>query len=228
MKNYVFLNKGVMDPRSIKTFGVSSKEGDSPIGYFGTGLKYAIAVLLREGCQIEINSGGNRYEFTAVEAPLRAHTFKFVHMNGEPLAFTTELGKNWEVWQAFRELACNAIDEKGTMFVGNDFTMHDKDSTAVIVTGDKFAHAWAQRDQIILPKDTVIDVTDECEVHPGPSEWLYYRGVRCHRLEKPTANLYNVLSDQKLTEDRTFANLFMALWSVEKHVFRNNRPLLIS
>ena len=45
----VFENPGEIDIRSISTFGVSVKEGDNPIGFFGTGLKYAIVVLLRTG-----------------------------------------------------------------------------------------------------------------------------------------------------------------------------------
>lgn len=43
----IFRNKGVIDPKSITTFGVSSKENPGAIGFFGTGLKYAIAILLR-------------------------------------------------------------------------------------------------------------------------------------------------------------------------------------
>lgn len=46
MKSYIFKNAGVIDPRAIATFGVSSKEGASPIGFFGTGLKYAVGVRL--------------------------------------------------------------------------------------------------------------------------------------------------------------------------------------
>lgn len=55
----IFRNKGIIDPRSITTFGVSSKDSESAIGYFGTGLKYAIAILLREGCKIDIYTGGD-------------------------------------------------------------------------------------------------------------------------------------------------------------------------
>lgn len=38
-----FHNPGELDPRLITTFGVSIKESTNPIGYFGTGLKYALA-----------------------------------------------------------------------------------------------------------------------------------------------------------------------------------------
>lgn len=41
-KIVAFRNKGVIDPKSITTFGVSSKEGEGAIGFFGTGLKLSL------------------------------------------------------------------------------------------------------------------------------------------------------------------------------------------
>src|ERR1700733_12022356 len=48
----VFENYGEIEIDAITTFGVSVKEGPNPIGFFGTGLKYAVAVLLRHGCKV--------------------------------------------------------------------------------------------------------------------------------------------------------------------------------
>jgi hypothetical protein len=45
MTYIVFENEGLIDLRSIKTFDVSVKENDSPIGFFGTGLKYTIVAI---------------------------------------------------------------------------------------------------------------------------------------------------------------------------------------
>ena len=52
----IFENKGLIDVHAISIMGVSVKEEGS-IGYFGTGLKYAIATLLREGQKITIWRG---------------------------------------------------------------------------------------------------------------------------------------------------------------------------
>ena len=35
----VFENQGLVDVRAIKTFGVSVKENENQMGFFGTGLK---------------------------------------------------------------------------------------------------------------------------------------------------------------------------------------------
>ena len=57
MNKIIFRNKGVIDPKSIVTFGVSSKTGSNSIGFFGTGLKYAIAILLRNKCSFTVYAG---------------------------------------------------------------------------------------------------------------------------------------------------------------------------
>ena len=45
------------ESRAIRTLGVSVKVGDSPIGYFGTGLKFALATILRKGGEIVLKRG---------------------------------------------------------------------------------------------------------------------------------------------------------------------------
>ena len=47
MKIY-FCNAEPIDLNAIAIMGVSVKTGDNPIGYFGTGLKFAIAMPVSE------------------------------------------------------------------------------------------------------------------------------------------------------------------------------------
>jgi hypothetical protein len=91
----VFRNRGLIDVRAITTFGVSAKDpcNSNPIGYFGTGLKYAIAVLLRNDIPITIHSGLDTYAFEARRDVIRSKTFDMVYMNDSPIGFTTDLGK---------------------------------------------------------------------------------------------------------------------------------------
>ena len=227
-KTYVFRNAGVIDPRSITTFGVSSKEGKNPIGFFGTGLKYAIAVLLRLKCSVTIHSGGDTYEFSAKPTRIRVNDFDLVHMNDEPCGFTTELGKTWELWQAFRELACNAKDEGGSW---DDLGYCEGDSphageTHVVVTGRAFDSVWAQRHSIILNSAPLSALADHAEIHAGRSEYLYYRGVRCHKLSRPSAYTYNVTRTMDLTEDRQFKYDWYAADSVCRAVTASHDAMI--
>lgn len=213
----IFRNKGVIDPRSITTFGVSSKENSNAIGYFGTGLKYAIAILLREGCEIEIHTGGQKLEFGTMEQTVRVDEFTFVTMNGQPLAFTTELGKNWELWQAIREIWCNCLDEGGKASHDAEQFEAASDETVIIVAGRKAMEVWADRDQIILSTDP-LHSCGAVDIHPGQSRFLYYKGVRVMELSRPSLFTYNVTEHLQLTEDRTVLHQSIAKWRVGQGV----------
>ena len=217
MKTFIFRNPGVIDPRSISTFGVSSKDNASTaIGFFGTGLKYAIAVCLRMGCQVTIYSGGDRYVFGVEQTRIRHDEFNVVTMakndnKPQPLAFTTELGKTWEMWQAFRELYCNMKDENGDCFDsdlgGKPFAV--KTHTVVAVSGSSFEDAWYARHKIVLNTQPLFRGT-KAEVHPGESDWIYYRGIRCYKTGHPTLYTYNITEQMALSEDRSFKHPWYA------------------
>ncbi|CAM6031606.1 unnamed protein product [Sphagnum compactum] len=82
----IFTNPGEIDVRAIVTFGVSAKETDNPIGYFGTGLKYAIAVLLRNSQEITIYSGTECYVFNTKTITVRGKEW---HSEPKPCKGTT-------------------------------------------------------------------------------------------------------------------------------------------
>lgn len=205
----VFRNKGVIDPRSISTFGVSSKEGEGAIGFFGTGLKYAIAILLRSGCDITIYAGTKKLEFGTRKEKVRVDDFTFVTMNRKALGFTTEVGKTWEVWQAFREIYCNTLDEKGEFFTAAEAPEPVEGETMIVVSGASFLKAWDERAGIVLEGEPLITL-EHVEIRHGASEHIYYRGIRALRLAKPSLFTYNVTTNLELTEDRTIKHSFYA------------------
>lgn len=109
---HYFYNETPISPIFFRQFGLSIKE-DGAIGQFGTGLKYAIAAILRGHGQITCESEGNHFKFDTRRERIRNRDVDIVTMNGEDLSFNTSLGKNWQPWMAFRELICNAWDEGG-------------------------------------------------------------------------------------------------------------------
>src|SRR5690606_20364037 len=109
-------------------------ETDNPIGMFGTGLKYAIAVLLRNGNCIEITNKDKTYSFSIHDIDFRGKSFQQILCNGKKLPFTTEYGKNWELWQAYRELHSNTVDEEGISFIGEPMD----EGTSIVVYGESF------------------------------------------------------------------------------------------
>lgn len=208
----VFTNPGVIDVRSITTFGVSVKEGENPIGFFGTGLKYAIAVLLRTGHGVTIMAGDDTFVFGARSEEIRGKDFDIVTLaiNGgvaQAIGFTTELGKQWKVWMAYREIACNCTDEGGTVRA-TDQVAHDRAGTTVVVAGSEFEDVYRRRGEFIL-QDKPDCVVGEIEVRRYAGSGFYYRGVLVHHWNEPAQFTYNCRSTLELTEDRTLKDAFL-------------------
>jgi hypothetical protein len=203
----IFENPGEIDLRSISTFGVSVKEGDNPIGFFGTGLKYAIAVLLRTGHDVTIQSGLTEVRFGLSKEAVRGQDFEFVTMatnGGEPtsIGFTTQLGKQWELWMAYREIACNCKDEGGHGFHSNAAPANESGVTRIIVKGDGFESVFDEGHRYILA-DEAAQALGSLEVRNRRGQDVYYRGVRVMQTPRPCLYTYNLQSQITLTEDRT-------------------------
>lgn len=98
MSKLYFMNNSEFDISAMLTFGVSAKESDDPIGYFGTGFKYAVAIVLRLGGEFKVTTNSNEYVFTAEKKIIRGKEFQIVMCNGREVGFTTHLGAKWLPW----------------------------------------------------------------------------------------------------------------------------------
>lgn len=198
----VFRNPGPLDIRAIKTFGLSAKNSPNAIGYFGTGMKYAIAIFIRNGYEVSLVTGGNLYVFAKSTVDSRGKDFDIITMNGDELPFTTHLGANWELWQAFRELYCNAIDEGGSCEWNSSVNIDD---TYFMVNGPEAEKLYQMKDLIVL-NCNFVEETEIANINPEVTNWVYYRGIRIFHNQRPYRNLYNIKNEVTLTEDRTSKN----------------------
>ena len=216
-----FSNPGLIPLDAIRLMGASVKQEGS-FGRFGTGFKYALATILRGGGSVVLWRGTSRVSFKVREVNVRGETFAEVVMvdhgphddyeREEPLGFTTQLGKDWEAWMALRELACNARDEDGEWgyihpddFEGLLFGQPDDAGTTTIIVD------WPEMDAAALdggacvfaPEGEPLLEERGVRVLPGPSKYLYHRGVRVWELPKPSVFTYDITKAVDLTEDRT-------------------------
>lgn len=199
----IFENPGLIDLRTISTFGISVKESKSPIGMFGTGLKYALAVLLRTGHKVTIVRGNDTYVVTVREQDVRGKEFSMLYLNDQPLPFTTHLGHTWKVWMAYRELYSNALDEGGHVYKDQGIVVEPlSDKTYICVHGADIEAVHYERHKYFL-SGTPIYSGINAEVYEGRSDCVYYRGIRAMELEHPSLFTYNLISEHELTEDRT-------------------------
>lgn len=218
----IFENPGLIDPISIQTFGVSVKEGENPIGFFGTGLKYAIAILLRHRQQIEILSGRNCYTFGTQIMEVRGKPFEVVTMNGQPLGFTTELGKTWELWQACRELYCNCIDERGQVHRSWGCSAAEEEKTIIAVSGSLFEAVFDNLHEFIL-QSAPIATQEHADIHANTAKAAFYRNMKVFEGDRHFLYTYNLKRNIDLTEDRTSRYNFQLFDGIRSALLNCNR-----
>lgn len=222
----VFSNSGLIDVRCITTQGVNVKsDAETAIGEFGTGLKIAIAVLLRTGHEVTIYSGNHEYIFATKKDTVRGKEFTFItmmdHITSEggkildgivetQLGFTTDYGKHWQTWMAYRELYSNCTDEKGTVY--NDIEQYDpagaqENWTFITVTGPEIDAIHNTRGQYFLLTKPLWE-DDAVAIHPKQEGGVFYRGILAGQFEPSPAYAYNIKAKSTLNEDRTFSNIY--------------------
>ena len=210
----VFKTPGQIDLNTTLSFGVSAKESDHPIGIFGTGLKYAIAGILRLGGRVQICTKGKSYIFTAKKETFRGKEFSFIYMNDDKLHFTTHLGAHWEPWQYYRELYSNTVDEGGEVFSIEKYSLLplEENFSYIIITLPKFEEIYNHPEAFILPKVlTPIYENRSLQIFPsiaGHTGIIYYQGIRIATTPYKSNYNYNIKEKINLTEDRTLRNIY--------------------
>ncbi len=213
-KYVVFENKGVIDMRAITTFGVSAKETDNPFGQFGTGNKYSVAILLRENQFITIIAGTERFNFEKKNIDFRGKQFEMLTMNGNELPYTTHLGMNWKLWQAFREIYCNCMDESGQVYMSDTIPEFEEGKTFFVVSGSEFEELYRNKSQFILTLPESLKVSKDnvfADIFNTPSRALFYKGIKVYDFDKESKYTYNITDKLSLTEDRTVENIYIAM-----------------
>lgn len=187
MKNkaLVITNPGLIDPLAFELIGASSKRSDEQtIGFFGSGLKYAIAGMLRRGIDFQIWRGNDLLEFTTQEVKMRDQSFQRILFNGVPTSLTTDMGPRWEKWMLIRELYANSIDEGGEMAVTEDYhEFISSDRTTIIIPDtDQISEVLNEQD-ILFCRGREIEYEDDTlriyeEVGDGG---FYVKGILVYR-----------------------------------------------
>lgn len=223
-----FWTPGAIPLTSFTLVGANVKTTDNPIGQFGTGLKYAVAVILRHGGKIRMFIEGVEYEFVVTDTTHRDRVFQTVRlrkrhgtlarwMSVTKLPFTLDYGRNWSLWQAYRELESNTRDERGHTFV-------DEDLPPVLSgTGTLIEIDCPGFEDAVRESETFFDRSDKKLLYSGPavdifeapSNHLYYRGIRVYELRYPARLTYDFKYPWvSLTEDRTAANAWAMMYTL--------------
>lgn len=215
----VLKNPGLIPIEAATSMGVNVKLNEaSAIGHFGTGLKIAICVILRNGGQISIYRDGKEHRFFTKTKDIRGKEFDFVMMQtpkgpAQQLSMTTELGKNWQPWMAMRELESNCRDEDGESFTANlaeALTHPAKGNTVVIVKCPTVEQAWEDRADYFIVSEP-LEHHVHFDVHAGAGTAFFYKGIKVGDFEKPMPFTFNFKGNLQsyLTEDRTMHSYYV-------------------
>lgn len=230
-----FYNNGTLDKRAFTMLGLSAKSNEDAIGFFGTGFKYAIATLLRSGCQVRVSVVDDEQKYTSYtfftrRDKFRNKEFDFIYYRHElpgatqeiELPFTTHLGANWKIWQAYRELYTNAKDEGGDVCLidTNDNDAVNPDNVCVYVTdnnANELINVYNKHDTYFLDRKTLahshrMRCVERVAEHDNA---IYYKTMFTGTLvDKPTLFTYDYTKTIQLTEDRTISDT----WYIKHHI----------
>lgn len=124
----VIENRGTTDFNTIRLIGLSTNKNESNIGQFGSGFKYACAILARYKLKLIVTIGLNKYEMRTIDSgeivfdEYIGAELNESGTNSSNIIFTdknvinTSVHKNFgmhdwtQLWFAFREFICNAYD----------------------------------------------------------------------------------------------------------------------
>lgn len=201
-------NDGEVEHRAFMLLGASVKDTSLPIGMFGSGTKYAISKLLRDGVSLRIFSGAEEIVLRTIPTIFRSEKFNLLTVNGEATSITTETGKDWTIIQSVREFWSNALDEPGALACAWKEPEGRPGKTRVFIEltlevqsmWDNWAHYFAPHGVPLIAK------CDEGRIiHPkytGGRATVYRRGIWCVE-DNRVPFLYSYdMRDVKLTEAR--------------------------
>lgn len=216
MKNFLVIeNQGEIIVEDLILFGSSSKRGDdTKIGQFGSGNKYALPKLIREGCTPIIYSGTKELKVETKRIDHRGFDRDVIFIDGKDSSITTDAGPKWDMWMALREIYSNAIDEGGEKFyttttIGEAISNKKEGRTLYIIPINGQVREVVDN----FEKYFAFDLTPSYisvegfvyEMNEGPLV-TYRKGIRCIRNENsndyPKARLSFNFNNVEIEEDR--------------------------
>ena len=229
-KDYLLIeNKGEVDVNALILMGGSTKrDSNTAIGFFGSGNKYAIALMLRKQIPFRIFSGEKELVITTRTVGFREKSFEQILINGIETSLTTEMGPQWDSWMGIREWVSNAIDE-GEHRIMNSATEirpkteatriyieHHADIQEVIKNWDRY-FSFDRTDCLFdAHGDKVFPQTDR-----EKETLLFYRkGIQCYTSNSKALYSYD-LKTFDINESRVISDTWAARRALAKFLCAN-------
>jgi glycosyltransferase involved in cell wall biosynthesis len=222
----------------ISSMGDSSKRGDdTTIGQFDSGLKYAIALLLRDNVKIKIdihNNGELENNFTFGQKKIEdsqtgkdKNLITIFDINGVETVtgFAFNLGYNWKNWMSYREIMSNVLDEKGFAYDSTQWKQFpdsiEYNGTNTVITlefdeSNEFFEVWQNRHLYMNFEEPLFKVSSSVECLENKERYLriYKQNILVYEdKDRPSRFAWNIKFGD-IDERRILSNLY----SVEQSI----------
>jgi hypothetical protein len=221
MKYLVIENEGLLELGALSLMGASTKRGDSSkIGMFGSGNKYALAYFLRNNIEIKILVGKEEVKIELKKEKFRDREFDVVWIDGEKTSITTEMGQEWSLWQAVRELYSNAVDEGLRTFavfnMGEFCPSEGITSILVEATPEVENFMFNINDYLAINKEVLFE-NEHGKVYRkhGSKACIYRKGIKCFETHKDSIYDYD-FNDICINESR----MVSFSWDVPQSIYK--------
>lgn len=212
-------NKGEIDINALILMGGSTKrDSTSAIGFYGSGLKYSIALMIRKEIPFRIYAGTKEHVITTREIEFRDKKFKQILVNGQDTSLTTDMGPEWEGWSAVRETVSNSIDEGESNVVSATellspkegytriYIQHHPEIAEVIRMWDRYFSFDRTDDLINVAAGRLYPQTDM----EKESLLLYRKGIQCYSMKTQRSMYHYDLPTFKINESRVLSDTWDA------------------
>jgi len=183
MKYLKIKNLGKIEPQALTLMGASTKVGDNTkIGMFGSGNKYALSYFIRNNIDVKIFSGEEEIKISTKREIFRDEEFDIIYINDEKTSLTTKMGKDWILWQAIREIYCNAIDEGGTSIeIVEEISPYELETHIYIEGTFEVLEFMENLDKYFTLNRTPLATTEQGDIYAKVSQEvnLFRKGIKC-------------------------------------------------
>ena len=231
-------NDNEINYKAFTLVGASTKTGDTTIGQFGTGNKYALAYLLRNDHKLRIFSGEKEISISTKEESFGDQSFNVIHVNGEATSITTKMGKEWKLWQAVREFYSNAIDAGNEEICCTSKIEGVKGKTHIYIslTDELLDMATKDFHLYFADKSDIIYENEHGKIYERNGGTVIYRkGIKCFETNKNSVYSYDIpnveINESRVAKYSWYVN--RDIWKIiisctDKSIIKNILTNLIS
>jgi hypothetical protein len=206
MKYIKLSNQGLLEAKLIPLMGGTTKKGDVfKIGQFGTGLKYALAFLVRNKVQFKIFVGEAEVLIDSKKELIQGQEFDIIYINNERTSITAQMGFDWNPWMIIREIWCNALDEgEAKKEIVLEPSGEANRTSFLIEMNIEFAKVWQDWTKYFVQEFEPLYEDKRFAIYSGGDKLrLYKQGILIHEGESKSVFAYDI-KNATLNELREF------------------------